>query len=66
MHFGLTKPIAETGSSSFIHPYFEEYLAAMHLAKQPKEAQLKFICELLANKEYKSKMAITFWHLYKF
>ena len=65
--FGLTKPIAETEdtlSFSFIHPCFEEYLAALHLAKQPKEVQLKFMDELLANKECKSKMAITFWHFF--
>ena len=43
-HLGLTKPRAETGdtlSSPFVHPRFEEYLAALHLAKQPKEAQIK-------------------------
>ena len=66
-HFGLTKPIPETGdtlSSPFVHPCFEEYLAALYLAKQPKEAQLKFLREFVANEEYKSKMAITFWHFF--
>ena len=65
--FGLTKPIAETEdtlSFSFIHPCFEEHLAALHLAKQPKKAQLKFMRELVANEECKSKMAITFWHFF--
>ena len=65
--FGLTKPIAETEdtvSFSFIHPCFEEYLAALHLAKQPKETQFKFMHELLANEEGKSKVAITFWHFF--
>ena len=65
--FGLTKPIAEsedTPSFSFIHPCFEEYLAALHLAKQPKEAQLKFMHELVANEEDKNEMAITFWHFF--
>ena len=63
-HFGLTKPRAETRSFSFIHPYFEEFLAALHLAKQPQEAQLKFIHEFVANEECNSKMAITFWHFF--
>ena len=65
-HFGLTKPIAETGdtpSSPFIHPCFEEYLAALHLSKQPKEAQVKFMCEFVAGKG-KTSMAITFWHFF--
>ena len=44
--FGLIKPVAENGASlsmTFLHPRFEEYLAALHLAKQPQEAQLKFM-----------------------
>ena len=66
LHFGLTKPIAETGdtlSPSFVHPNLEEYLAALHLAKQAEEVQNKFIREFVAN-ECKSKMAITFWHFF--
>ena len=66
-YFGLIKPIAETGdtlSFSFIHPRIEEYLAALHLAKQPKEAQLKFMRELVANEECRIKMGISFWHFF--
>ena len=42
-YFGMIKPVAESEDSlcfSFIHPHFKEYLAALHLAKQPQEAQL--------------------------
>ena len=66
LHFGLTKPIAETGgtlSPTFIHPNFEEYLAALHLAKQAQEVQNKFMREFVAN-ECKGTMAITFWHFF--
>ena len=65
-HFGLTKPIAETRDSllpPFVHPNFEEYLAALHLAKQTQDVQNKFMREFVAN-ECKSKMAITFWHFF--
>ena len=65
--FGLIKPIAESGdtpSFSFLHPHFEEYLAALHLAKQPQEAQLKFMREAVANTKCENKTAITFWHFF--
>jgi hypothetical protein len=65
--FGLAKPIAEgkdTSTFSFFHPNLEEFLATLHLVKQPKETQLKFMHELVANEECKSKMAITFWHFF--
>ena len=65
-HFGLTKPIAETGdtlSPPFVHPNFEEYLAALHLAKQAQEVQNKFMREFVAN-ECKNKMGISFWHFF--
>ena len=65
-YFGLIKPITESGSDvlsfSFLHPYFEEYLAALHLAKQPQEAQLKFMRELVADAE--CKITINFWHFF--
>ena len=63
-HFGLIKPTAEARSFSFIHPCFEEFLAALHLAKLPQEAQIKFMHEFVANEECKSKTAITFWHFF--
>ncbi len=67
-YFGLTKPIAEIkdtpSSSPFVRSCFEEYLAALHLTKQPQETQLKFMRELVANEECKSKMTITFWHFF--
>ena len=63
-YFGLIKPVAENGdtpSFSFLHPRFEEYLAALHLAQQPQEVQLKF----LANTEYKDRnVSTTFWHFF--
>ena len=62
-YFGLIKPVAENGdtqSFSFFHPHFEEYLAALHLAKQPQEVQLKF----LDNAECKSRVVVTFWHFF--
>ena len=61
------KPITETDdtlSFSFVHPCFQEYLAALHLAKQPQEAQLKFIHEFVTNEEHISEMAITFWYFF--
>ena len=65
-YFGLIKPISESGSDilsfSFLHPHFEEYLAALHLANQPQEAQLKFMRELVADAECKT--AINFWHFF--
>jgi hypothetical protein len=66
-YLGLAKPITEIGdtlSHPFVHPRFEEYLAALHLAKQPKETQLKFMRDVVANEECKSKMAIIFWHFF--
>ena len=65
-YFGLIKPMAESGldslSFSFLHPHLEEYLAALHLAKQPQEAQLKFMREFVADAEYKT--TINFWHFF--
>ena len=65
-YFGLIKPMIENGSDSlsfsFLHPYFEEYFAALHLAKQPQEAQLKFMRELVADAECKT--TINFWHFF--
>ena len=65
-YFGLTKSIAETEDTllpPFVHPNLEEYLAALHLAKQAQEVQNKFMREFVAN-ECKNKMAITFWHFF--
>ena len=65
--FGLIKPLSEKGdtlSFSFLHPCFEEYLAALHLAKQPQEAQLGFMRELTTRGECKSKTVISFWHFF--
>ena len=66
-YFGLIKPLPECGdtlSFSFLHPCFEEYLAALHLAKQPQEAQLGFMRELMTGGECESKTVITFWHFF--
>ena len=65
-YFGLIKPLSESDdlSFSFLHPCFEEYLAALHLAKQPQEAQLEFIQELMTNTECDSKALISFWHFF--
>ena len=66
-YFGLIKPISEsrdTLSFSFLHPCFEEYLAALHLAKQPQEAQLGFMRELMTGGECKSKAVTNFWHFF--
>ena len=66
-YFGLIKPQSESGdtlSFSFLHPCFEEYLAALHLAKQPQEAQLRFMQELMINGEYKNNAVISFWHFF--
>ena len=41
--FGLIKQVSESGDVSFIHPALEQYLAALHLARQPQEVQLQFI-----------------------
>ena len=67
LYFGLIKPQPESGddlSFSFLHPCFEEYLAALHLAKQPQEAQLGFMRELTTSGEYVSKTVTTFWHFF--
>ena len=64
-YFGMIKPVAESEDSlcfSFPHPCFKEYLAALHLAKQPQEAQLKFMQELVADAECKT--TINFWHFF--
>ena len=64
-YFGMIKPVAENEDSlcfSFIHPHFKEYLAALHLAKQPQAAQLKFMQELVADEECKT--TINFWHFF--
>ena len=64
-YFGLIKPQPETGdtlSFSFLHPCFEEYLASLHLAKQPQEAQLGFMQEL--STECDSKAVFSFWHFF--
>ena len=64
-YFGMIKPVAESEDSlcfSFIHPHFKEYLAALHLAKQPQESQLKFMQELVADAECKT--SINFWHFF--
>ena len=66
-YFRLIKPIPESGddlSFSFLHPCFEEYLAALHLAKQPQEAQLGFMREFMTGGECKSKAVTTFWHFF--
>ena len=67
-YFGLIKATTKCGSDSlsfpFLHPHFEEYFAALHLAKQPQEAQLKFMRELVANEECKSKTVNNFWHFF--
>ena len=39
-YFGFLKSMSQTG---FIHPAIEEYLAALHLARQKEEVQLRFI-----------------------
>ena len=65
-YFGLIKPIAERGldslSFSFHHPRFKEYLAALHLAKQPQEVQLKFMQDLVTDAECKT--TINFWYFF--
>ena len=68
-YFGLIKPIlSESGdanlSFSFLNPYFEKYLASLHLAKQPYEAQLTLIQELSVSTECDSEAVITFWHFF--
>ena len=66
-YFGLIKPIPESedaSSISFLHPHFEEYLAALHLGKQPQKAQLKFMHELALNIGCKGRIASTFWHFF--
>ena len=66
-YFGLIKLQPETGdtlSLSFLHPCFEEYLATLHLAKQPQKAQLRFMQELTTVGECKSKTVISFWHFF--
>ena len=67
-YFGLIKATTKCGSDSlsfpFLHPHFEEYFAALHLAKQPQEAQLKFTRELAADEECKSKTVNNFWHFF--
>ena len=45
-YFGLLKVMPTKGDTihfCFLHPFIEEYLAALHLAGQKKEAQLDFI-----------------------
>jgi GTPase SAR1 family protein len=45
-YFGLLKIMPTKGDTmhfSFLHPFIEEYLAALHLARLTKEAQLDFI-----------------------
>ena len=45
-YFGLLKVMPTKGDTMhfcFLHPFIEEYLAALHLARQKKEAQLDFI-----------------------
>ena len=68
-YFGMIKPISaiadgrsDSLSFSFLHPHFKSYLAALHLAKQPQEAQLKFMRELVADEECKT--TINFWHFF--
>ena len=68
-YFGMIKPISVLADSrsdslsfSFLHPHFKSYLAALHLAKQPQEAQLKFMRELVADAECKT--TINFWHFF--
>ena len=66
-YFGLIKPLLDsedTLSFSFLHPRFEEYLATLHLAKQPQEAQLGFMQELMADAECETKTVTTFWHFF--
>ena len=41
--FGLMKQVSESGDVSFLYPALEQYLAALHLARQPQEVQLLFI-----------------------
>ena len=64
-YFGLIKPQPESGdtlSFSFLHPCFEEYLAALYLATKPQEAQFRFMREL--STECDSKAVIAFWHFF--
>ena len=59
-YFGLLKSVSEVGDNvlfNFLHPTFEEYLAAVHLARQPPSTQFKFI-ELCAKM---SHLNTTFW-----
>ena len=45
-YFGFLKSIPKTGDGTcfcFLHPTIEEYLAALHLARQKEEIQLGFI-----------------------
>ena len=66
-YFGLIKSQPESGNTlsfSFLHPCIEEYLAALHLAKQPQEVQFGFMQELMTRGECESKTVITFWHFF--
>ena len=68
-YFGLIKPISELESSDnislpFLHPHFEEYLAALHLARQPQKAQFGFMRQLMADVECDFKTTTTFWHFF--
>jgi GTPase SAR1 family protein len=67
-YFGLLKfaPTKENDASTmqicFLHPFIEEYLAALHLARQKKEAQLDFI-RLCTEKNMCQHLA-HFWRFY--
>ena len=62
-YFGLLKSVSDTGDSvffTFLHPNFEEYLAALHLARQPPSMQFKFI-ELCAKMDH---LNTNFWKFF--
>ena len=63
-YFGLLKVMPTKGDTMrfcFLHPFIEEYLAALHMARQKQEAQLDFI-KLCAE----NNMCQHFTHFWRF
>ena len=64
-YFGLLKVMPTKGDAMhfyFLHPFIEEYLAVLHLARQKKEAQLDFI--KLCKKNNMCQYLTHFWRFY--
>jgi GTPase SAR1 family protein len=58
-YFGLIKPVSKSGDIlyfSFLHPYFEKYLASLHLVSQSHKVQLTLIHRL--------SVSNIFWHFF--